>query len=476
MKESVVFLTKNSNSYLYSAQSLLSLLIHPELRKAYDKSANVDPYYLKKYEYLEKYGLFKEAENTDFETSFDESIIKKNISQVRQIVFETTDHCNLHCSYCSLGELYKIGKTNHKNINTDFAINFLKYIFNIKPAKSKLIIGFFGGEPLINIDFIKKVIEETKQLNCKKGLELEFNITTNASLIHKHIKFLIDNNFILLISLDGNKKGHSYRSYIKNNKNSFNDVIKNIDMIQQYYPKYFDKNISFNAVLNNRNSVKEIYHFIYNRYHKIPRISQLNTTDITPNKKSFFNNIFRNKIMSEKEFEKEETALLPIVRKELTSYKELSNFLNNYSVNFYISNLINLLNNNIIPYPTGTCLPFDRKIFLNTNHDILPCEKVYYKYAMGKVNNNITFHISNIINEYNFYYSNIKKTCQHCYASKNCKICLLCLDNLDKLGTDEFICPGFQDKEHFKNRLNKIFSFLEKHPSDYFQIIDNKMI
>ncbi|MSL92764.1 radical SAM peptide maturase, partial [Escherichia coli] len=136
MKESVVFLTKNSNSYLYSAQSLLSLLIHPELRKAYDKSANVDPYYLKKYEYLEKYGLFKEAENTDFETSFDESIIKKNISQVRQIVFETTDHCNLHCSYCSLGELYKIGKTNHKNINTDFAINFLKYIFNIKPSKS----------------------------------------------------------------------------------------------------------------------------------------------------------------------------------------------------------------------------------------------------------------------------------------------------------------------------------------------------
>ena len=293
MKESVVFLTKNSNSYLYSAQSLLSLLIHPELRKAYDKSANVDPYYLKKYEYLEKYGLFKEAENTDFETSFDESIIKKNISQVRQIVFETTDHCNLHCSYCSLGELYKIGKTNHKNINTDFAINFLKYIFNIKPSKSKLIIGFFGGEPLINIDFIKKVIEETKQLNREKGLELEFNITTNASLIHKHIKFLIDNNFILLISLDGNKKGHSYRSYIKNNKNSFNDVIKNIDMIQQYYPKYFDKNISFNAVLNNRNSVKGIYHFIYNRYHKIPRISQLNTTDITLNKKSFFNKIFK---------------------------------------------------------------------------------------------------------------------------------------------------------------------------------------
>ena len=75
-------------------------------------------------------------------------------------------------------------------------------------------------------------------------------------------------------------------------------------MIQQYYPKYFDKNISFNAVLNNRNSVKGIYHFIYNRYHKIPRISQLNTTDITLNKKSFFNKIFRNKIMSEKEFGK----------------------------------------------------------------------------------------------------------------------------------------------------------------------------
>lgn len=46
----------------------------------------------------------------------------------------------------------------------------------------------------------------------------------------------------------------------------------NTDMIKLKHPSYFDKYVNFNAVLNNRNSIKGIYEFIYNRYGKIPRI------------------------------------------------------------------------------------------------------------------------------------------------------------------------------------------------------------
>ncbi len=79
-------------------------------------------------------------------------------------------------------------------------------------------------------------------------------MTTNATLIHKHIDFLVDNKFNIMISLDGNEGNDSYRIIKKNNKNSFSKVIKNIDFIKDKYPDYFKNNISFNAVLHNQNS------------------------------------------------------------------------------------------------------------------------------------------------------------------------------------------------------------------------------
>ena len=92
-------------------------------------------------------------------------------------------------------------------------------------------------------------------------------MTTNATLIHKYVKLLVKYNFELLISLDGNEKIIAI-DITETTKNSFHKVIENIDMIQKEYPEYFKNHIRFNAVLHNRNSVKEIYEFIYGRYKK----------------------------------------------------------------------------------------------------------------------------------------------------------------------------------------------------------------
>lgn len=66
-------------------------------------------------------------------------------------------------------------------------------------------------------------------------------------------------------------------------------------MIQRVYPNYFVNNINFNAVLHNRNSVKDIYEFIYTRYNKIPRISELVVDNVNPDKKSVFKKMFHDR-------------------------------------------------------------------------------------------------------------------------------------------------------------------------------------
>ena len=466
MRESVVHSTENNNLYLYDAQHMFSLLIHPELGRAHEKSENLNPYYLKKYEYQKRHGFWGNAEPPDFETNLDESSINSSIIQTKKLVFEVTDHCNLNCPYCSVGELYEFSKRERNHMNSHYAINLLKYIvgLKLKNNKGKLMICFFGGEPLVNSRFIKRIVKAANDLNANKELELRFFMTTNATLIHKHIVFLVENKFGLLISLDGDEKGQSYRTFAKNNQNSFRRVIANIDMIQRDYPDYFTDNVYFNAVLHSRNSIKNIYEFIYNRYHKIPTISELNTGNINRNKQDIFDRMFQDKWESEEEYQKSPN-FLPETRGELTVYKETSLFMSRYSINFYISNPLYLLYDRIKLCPTGTCMPFEKKIFLNTHHNLFPCEKINHKYSMGKVNENIIIDIPKIAREYNCFYNHFKKVCLNCYASpRSCRACMFTIGNLDKLDSEDLICNEFQDQEAFKLKLKRIFSFLENKP------------
>jgi uncharacterized protein len=403
--------------------------------------------------------------------------VKDNIAQTPQIVFETTDFCNLDCSYCSLGDFYEgFDDRNQKNINTGHAITLLKYIFDLKhkSKKNKLYISFHGGEPLFNGNFIKQIVEVVNQLKSEKDMEIVYNMTTNATLLHKYIHFLVENKFQLLISLDGNEVNHSYRFFRENKKNSFRKVIENIDMIQRDYPEYFAKYVNFNAVLHDRNSVKDIYEFIYKRYHKIPRIAQLTPADVKPDKKNIHGGMFYSKRDSEYEYQKEDSNLLPI--DQLLIYRELTDFLKYCSINFYVSNITTLLQNVEKQLPTGTCLPGLKRIYLTTRNKLLPCEKINYKYSIGEVNENIIIDIPEITRQYNFYYDHIKRNCQRCYTNRYCGECLFLMKNLDKVDTKEFVCEGFHDLEDFRNKLYHIFSFLEKNPNDFSQIIENVII
>jgi len=477
MIQTFIYTSKNSNSYIYDDQHRLSLLIHPELEKAFDKMNDTNPYYLKKYTYLKDHGFFSEPKFANFKTAVNESMVIESIIQTHQIVFETTDFCNLNCLYCSFGELYQgYDMRNFKNINTQNAVTLLKYIFELNPKNKNrnLSIAFYGGEPLLNINFIKEIVDVVNQLNAEKEINISYLMTTNATLLHKHIDYLVANKFRVLVSLDGNKENHSYRIFKKNDENSFHQVIENIDMIQRDYSDYFNSYVNFNAVLHNRNSVKEIYDFIYTRYHKIPRIAELSSDDINPNKKVLLDRMLHRKSESEAEYQKDKSNLLNHV--DLLSFKELTDFLKYYSINFYVSNVLSLLKNEEKNLPTNTCFPFSKKIYLTNRNKLLPCERINYKYSMGEVNHNVIIDIPKITQQLNFYYEQLKNVCQSCYTYKFCGLCMFQVDNLDKLDTEKFICDRFHNLKAFKNKLNRIFSFLENYPNDFSQIIENVVI
>lgn len=122
-------------------------------------------------------------------------------------------------------------------------------------------ISFYGGEPLIAIDLIKEIILYIESLNIK-SLSFSYYMTTNSYLLDKYMSFLVEKQFHLLLSLDGNKVSNSYR-VTKRNNSSFEKVYENICLLNKKYPEFFKTNVEFNSVLHNRNSVLQTSSFPY---------------------------------------------------------------------------------------------------------------------------------------------------------------------------------------------------------------------
>ncbi|MEA3295822.1 MAG: radical SAM protein [Patescibacteria group bacterium] len=135
---------------------------------------------------------------------------------MNQLSLEITQNCNLRCKYCVYGEDYFYYRSrSNKEMEYEVTKKGIEYVFNIinERNKKEFSLSFYGGEPLLNFEIIKKIVKYSKKLFNK--WKLRFSITTNGTLIDEEIiNFLILNNFQVLISLDGPKDVHDAKRII----------------------------------------------------------------------------------------------------------------------------------------------------------------------------------------------------------------------------------------------------------------------
>jgi uncharacterized protein len=408
----------------------------------------------------------------------DLSHIKDQITRLPQIVFEVTDACNLKCKYCGYGEFY----IDHDERNNQFftvkrAIVLLDYLkelwlsgFNTSHSQ-QVYISFYGGEPLMNMKFVRQVVEYIEKLRIPNKI-FAFAMTTNAMLLDKYMDYLAEKNFRLLISLDGTKRNHSYR-VDHSNKNSFNRVYRNIRILQKKNPSYFEQYVNINAVLHNRNSVAEIYHFIKNEFGKKPRIAELNGTGIKQNQKELFMRTYRNKYENLHQSENYE-AIQEDMFYDAPNTQSLGIYLQQFSGNVYQTyNDLLFTPDNKMQYPTGTCLPFSKKMFVTVNGKILPCERIGHQFALGRVTENeVILDFEMIADRYNFWFNMLAPQCSRCY---NTKACIQCIFNLDGI-EQKPVCKGFMNSTAFKQYQNRQMEYLATNPHLYEKIMKEVII
>lgn len=403
-------------------------------------------------------------------------VICNNIRNLTQVTFEVTDACNLQCKYCGYGELYEGYDTREcKTLPIEQAYSLLEYLYgNWQQSDShykKTYISFYGGEPLLNMDFIRGVVGWIMNHQIPQ-CDFVFTMTTNGMLLDRYIDYLVEHDFKILVSLDGNRENDGYRVDFSGSP-SFDRVFANVKSVQQRYPDFFEKNMEFNSVLHNLNDYQCIITFFQKEFNKIPSISELSISGVKEERKEEYlkmrNDKFGsfNKVLDKERLKKSLFMGVPEI-------SILCTYLHAHSGNVYYSYRDLLVDQeNRMWYPTGTCLPFGKKMFVTVNGKILPCERIKQEYALGHVDEKgIIIDIDGIVDMYNQFYSKYIPQCSKCYHNNTCKHCMF--QNAD-LHT-KAKCPTFMNKESFELYESDQLRYLSKHPFLYKRIMAEVII
>lgn len=405
--------------------------------------------------------------------------VEYNLVELKHLVFEVTDECNLRCKYCGYAGLYE-GYDKRESLFFPFqrAKLLIDYLYHNywkqkvgKGFTRTINIGFYGGEPLLNVPFIKEVISYVEQLPYI-GITFTFSMTTNAMLLHRYMDYLVEKDFSMLISLDGDEMGQSYRVDAVGN-NSYQRVIKNIYLLRDSYPTFFERNVSFNSVLHNRNSVETTYNFINESFKKTPRISALSKTNVRKDKVEEFNLMYKNAaqdLYNSSKCEMIEKSMF--VNGPRTAL--LLDYIRDKGENMYQSYVSLLLDREKIKFPpTATCTPFLRKMFITVKGKILQCEKISHDFALGEVtDNDVSLNLEQIANQHNKYTSTYLKDCKTCAVRSNCKRCVY--TNITPLESRK--CYAYTTDSQVKSWEKESLSYLERHPELYEDLLTKVII
>ncbi|MDO5132158.1 MAG: 4Fe-4S cluster-binding domain-containing protein, partial [Eubacteriales bacterium] len=147
-----------------------------------------------------------------------------NKPNTKIVILTLTNSCNLSCVYC-----YEHNKEN-KVMDTDLALRIVDHEMSVEDGSDFVCVYYFGGEPFLAFDTMRKIHSHLKENTWKKGW---FGFTTtNGTLVHgEAAQWLHENqeSMEVYLSLDGNRRMHN-----ANRCGSYDQI--DIDFFRREYP------------------------------------------------------------------------------------------------------------------------------------------------------------------------------------------------------------------------------------------------
>lgn len=151
---------------------------------------------------------------------------KKRQGVLKAICLHVAHDCNLACKYCFAGKGEYDGPKGLMSFET--GKRALDFLIEKSGTRKNLEVDFFGGEPLLNWNVCKKLVEYGRSKEKEYNKNFRFTVTTNGVLLNDEImEFCNKEMGNVVLSLDGRKETHDRLRTCRNGKGSYDLIIDN---------------------------------------------------------------------------------------------------------------------------------------------------------------------------------------------------------------------------------------------------------
>ena len=149
---------------------------------------------------------------------------KKRKTVVKALCLHIAHDCNLGCKYCFAEE----GEYHGRRALMSFEVGkkALDFLVANSGNRRNLEVDFFGGEPLMNWEVVKQLVEYGRSLEEPNNKHFRFTLTTNGVLLNDEIMEFCNREMSnVVLSLDGRKEINDLMRPTRNGHGSSYDII-----------------------------------------------------------------------------------------------------------------------------------------------------------------------------------------------------------------------------------------------------------
>ena len=170
-------------------------------------------------------------------------------SPVKAMCLNIAHDCQLRCKYCfaSTGDFGK----GRKLMSFETGKHAIDFLLENSGDRPNLELDFFGGEPLMNFDVVKKIVEYARSREQEYNKKFRFTITTNGLLLDDDkIDFINREMSNVVLSIDGRKEVNDFFRVTASGKGSYDTILPKYKKLVE---KRGDKEYYVRGTFTNRN-------------------------------------------------------------------------------------------------------------------------------------------------------------------------------------------------------------------------------
>ncbi|MBQ1424047.1 MAG: thioether cross-link-forming SCIFF peptide maturase, partial [Lachnospiraceae bacterium] len=132
-------------------------------------------------------------------------VLKERSTVVKALCLLVAHTCNLNCEYCFAAQGKFKGGEGLMSFET--GRRALDFLIENSGTRRNLEVDFFGGEPLVNFDVCKKLVEYARSIEKQHNKNFRFTLTTNGvNITDEVIEWANRECYNVVLSLDGRKE------------------------------------------------------------------------------------------------------------------------------------------------------------------------------------------------------------------------------------------------------------------------------